>query len=258
MAADGGLRLAWQPAPTGEYILLDERRIRGWWRVECEGKVRQQSPVGFGVAEISGRGGAKPPPAGATGGGPLTVGDEVRMAEEAGRSSSRSLLQAAGLPAEPPPVLRWSGRIPGGDGTGAALVAPAAGAGPLVLHVGASSDALVALARPDDATPDDTETLTASRADWALASSAVSTSAELMAVRVPARSGGHAVLTDQLLVVPPADAVQVVAVFPDQPGSQRASSTVIDGAAVLQLPVGLQVTVQALDRRPGPGVSPAA
>lgn len=243
LTAEGAVRRTWQPAATPGYLLLDEQRIRGWWRVECEGRIREQGPVGFGTGEINGRQSA-PAPDPSAAAGPPTVGAEITQAEQAGGSSYRLLVEAAGLPTDPAPVLRWSGRIPGGDGAGAALVGSASGAGPAVLHVGASDDALVALAPPDDARPDDTETLAASRADWALAATAVSTSAALTAIRVPTRSGGHAALTDQLLVVPPQGAVRVVVVGS---GTGRASAAVTDGAAVLSLPVGERAEVRAMD-----------
>ncbi|WP_319462454.1 hypothetical protein [Micromonospora sp. RTP1Z1] len=125
-------------------------------------------------------------------------------------------------------MRRWSGRIPGGDGTGAALVGPASGIGPAVLQVGASYDALVAVAPPDDARPDDTETLAASRTDWALASTVVGGSPDLIAIRVPTRAGGHAALNRPASRGAPEGAARVEAVGS---GTVSSSAAVTDGAA---------------------------
>ncbi|RZU77391.1 hypothetical protein EV384_6110 [Micromonospora kangleipakensis] len=245
VSPEGTVRRTWRPTPTPGYLLLDGQRIRGWWRVECDGRIREQGPVGFGTGEISGRDSAPASDPSAGAGGPLTVGAEIRQAEEAAMSSWGLLVETTGLSGDPGPVRRWRGRVPGGDGTGAALVGPASGTGPAVLQVGASYDALVALAAPDGARPDDTETRAASRTDWALVSTVVGSSPDLIAVRVPTRVGGHAALTDQLLVVPEEeDAARVEVVGP---GTVRSSAPVTNGAAVVALPLGEPADVRALD-----------
>ncbi|MFR9774910.1 hypothetical protein ACL02O_02490 [Micromonospora sp. MS34] len=229
--ADGAVRRSWQSVPTPGYLLLTEQRIRGWWRVECDGAIREQGPVGYRTGEFSNE--AVP-----------VQGDELRAAEQAAVASYRALAEGAGLPATPGPVRRWSGRIPG-EGIAAAIAGPAAGVGPYILQLGAAPKALLATAGPDDARPDDTETLGASRADWALVATTVSTSPGLIAVRVPARVGGHAVLTDQLLVAPwPADAVEVEA---ESAAGARSAAPVDSGFAILSVPMGAEVTLRALD-----------
>ncbi|MCW3840338.1 hypothetical protein ONA70_09540 [Micromonospora yasonensis] len=228
--ADGAVRRTWQSVPTPGYLLLTEERIRGWWRVECDGAIREQGPVGFRVGEFT------------SGSGPAQ-GDELRAAEQAAVASYQVLAEGAGLPAEPAPVRRWSGRIPG-EGIPASIAGPASGIGPYVLQLGTTPKALLATAGPDDTRPDDTETLAASRADWALVATAVSTSPGLVAVRVPARSGGHAVLTDQLLVAPASgEAAEVEAVGT----GGRSTAPVDNGFAILTVPMGADVTLRALD-----------
>ncbi|MBY8873905.1 hypothetical protein K7640_18915 [Micromonospora sp. PLK6-60] len=233
---DGTIGRAWRPSPTPGYLHLTDPHVRGWWRVECDGEVREQGPVGFGVSEVSGRSEALAPPSGT----PTDLADVVGT-RAAAQSTYRILTGASGLAAEP--VLRWSGRLP--DGTAAAVVTGGTDGSPALLQLGPNGDALLALAPPEDATPDDTETMAASRADWALASTG-SGSGELTAVRLPVRAGGHAELDDRVLVVVPKGATGVEARRPD--GSTTVG-TVTDGVAVVPLPVGKQATLVARDAR---------
>ncbi|GAA3772266.1 hypothetical protein [Micromonospora maritima] len=232
----GQIQRAWRPAPTPGYLLLGEERPRGWWRVECDGKIREQGPAVLRDGELSSK--LSPP------GAPGT--DEVRQAEQAAVRDHLLLAAAAGLPTSPPPVPRWTGRLPG-DGQPASVSGPASGIGPAVLHVGAGQDTLLATATAATARPDDTGTRAASRAEWALASTAVTSSRDLTAVRVPAWSDGQAVLTDRLLVLSEAtDAVQVKLI-----GSEDAQTTapVTNGSAVVRLPSGAgPLTLLVLDR----------
>lgn len=230
LSGDGGIQRSWQIAHTPGYLLLDEQHSHGWWRVECDGAIREQGPVGFRTGEFT------------SGPGP-GQSDELRAAEQAAVASYRVLAAGAGLPAEPAPVRRWSGRIPG-EGIPAAIAGPPSGVGPYVLQLGTAPKGLLATAPADDARPDDPETLAASRAGWALAATAVSTSPDLIAVRVPTRTGGHAVLTDHLLVAPDReDAAQVEAVGV----GARSSAPVNLGFAILAVPVGAEVTLRVRD-----------
>jgi hypothetical protein len=94
--------------------------------------------------------------------------------------------------------------------------------------------------------PDDEETKAASRAEWSLVTPGRTTSADLITVRIPERAGGHAVLSDRLLVVAPEGAVRVEAVKAG--GGVVAGASLERAAGVLDLPVGATVTLRALDR----------
>ncbi|PWU59135.1 hypothetical protein DLE60_17960 [Micromonospora globispora] len=165
LTAEGAVGRTWRRAATPGYLLLDEQRIRGWWRVECGGTIREEGPVGVRTGELSGRQSAPALDPRATSTGPLSPDDELRQVEQAAVSSYRLLAEAAGLPGTPVPVRRWSGRIPGA-GVPASIAGPASGVGPAVLQLGTGHDALLALAAANDARRDDTGTLAASRADW--------------------------------------------------------------------------------------------
>ncbi|MEO3775516.1 hypothetical protein ABGB16_01430 [Micromonospora sp. B11E3] len=229
----------WTPAPIGDHMLVEPGFAQGWWRVECDGQTRQEGPIGFS-RELHGKGAVPPdlprddrPATSAL----MLDAEMVRPAAE----SWRGLANLGGL-AEPTPVIRWAGRL---DGEQAVLLG-SPGKGPLVLHVGSGDGGLLALATEEQATPDDTETAATSRAGWPLVATGITPAYDLAAVRVPARSGGHAVLTDRLLVVPArATAVRVEAVAD---GRVRAAAPVGAGAAELTLPVGAEVTLRALDR----------
>ncbi|WP_123827023.1 hypothetical protein [Micromonospora globispora] len=244
LTAEGAVGRTWRRAATPGYLLLDEQRIRGWWRVECGGTIREEGPVGVRTGELSGRQSAPALDPRATSTGPLSPDDELRQVEQAAVNSYRLLAETAGLPGTPVPVRRWSGRIPGA-GVPASIAGPASGVGPAVLQLGTGHDALLALAAANDARRDDTGTLAASRADWALAATAVSSSAGLTAIRLPARAGGHAILTDQLLVAPAQE--EAVLVTATGSGAQRAVAPVTNGAAILSLPLGAEVTLRVLN-----------
>ncbi|MFG1952608.1 hypothetical protein [Micromonospora sp. NPDC048830] len=229
----------WTPAPTGDHMLVEPGFTQGWWRVECDGQTRQEGPIGFS-RELHGKGAVPPdlprddrPATSAL----MLDAEMVRPAAE----SWRDLANLGGLD-EPAPVIRWAGRL---DGEAAVLLGQP-GPGPLMLHVGSGGGGLLALATEEQATPDGTETAAASRAGWPLVATGITPAYDLAAVRVPARSGGHAVLTDRLLVVPArATAARVEAVAD---GRVRATGPVRAGAAELTLPVGAEVTLRALDR----------
>ncbi|SIN41017.1 hypothetical protein [Micromonospora cremea] len=246
VGADGVPRRQWQPSPTGDYVRLDASRVRGWWRVECEGQVRVEGPVGHSSVVIRGEGGRYQPTelADALPGGDTSRRMDAWRAERWGGVSYRNLMDMTGLPPGPDPVVRWSGRLDSNGQPEAAVIGPASGTGPLVLHVGAEGSVL-ALAKPGDTTSNDAEENAASGAEGSLVTTAVTTSATLAAVRVPAVSGGRGVLTDQLLVVPPPGAARVDVVTD---GATRASADVRSGAAVLTIAVGAQVTLRALAR----------
>ncbi|WP_147434567.1 hypothetical protein [Micromonospora musae] len=249
VGADGAVRRRWEPSPTGDYVVLDASRVRGWWRVECEGQVRVEEPVGDRSDVIRGEGGRYQPTelADALPAGTTSRRMDAWRAERFGGVSYRTLMDMTGLPSTPDPVVRWSGRLDGEGHPEAAVVGPASGTGPLVLHVGAQGS-LLALAGPGNIASEDAAGEDLSSAKVSLVATAVATSAKLAAVRVPAASGGHAVLTNRLLVVPPPGAARVDAVAAEAPGGVRASAEVRSGAAVLTLDVGAEVTLRALDR----------
>ncbi|MGW1057842.1 hypothetical protein [Micromonospora rubida] len=239
-ASAGAVRREWRPASTGDHMVVEPGFVLGWWRVECDGQVRQEGPIGFRHDLLLGKGAVAPdlpkddrPP-------PTTVTPDGAT-PRAAAGSYQDLMKLVGLN-EPKPVIRWAGPL---DGSDAVLLGPP-GDGPLMLQVGSGVGGLLALATAEKAAPDDTETAATSRAGNPLIATDVAPGDDLAAVRVPARSGGHAVLTDRLLVVPRrADAVRVEAVLE---GKVQASASVRDEAAQLTLPVGAQVSLRALDR----------
>lgn len=249
IATNGTIRRRWKPVSTRDYVLKDQRTMRGWWRVECDGIVRQSGPIGFGIGEVTGVLPGKPVarPSGPTPGeSPAPWG--AGSVAEAGLGVYQALLDRVGLPAPSAPAVRWSGRL--ADGDDVVVVGPRTGVGPVVLHNGENIKTMMALAGADDAKPDDEPTMATSRADWSLTATAVAGSADLIAVRVPERAGGHATIGDRLLVVPPPTAVRVVAV--DKVGKTINSADVVAGAATLSLPVGQAATLRALDDRGEP------
>ncbi|MEV0156158.1 hypothetical protein AB0H57_20850 [Micromonospora sp. NPDC050686] len=233
---DGTIGRTWRPSPTPGYLHLTDPHVRGWWRVECDGEVREEGPVGFGVGEVGGGSTALAPPSGT----PSDVADVVGT-RAAAQSTYRILTGASGIAAEP--VLRWSGRLPG-PYTAAAVVTGDTDGSPTLLQLGPNGDVLLALAPPQDAVPDDTETMAASRADWALASTA-SGSGDLTAVRLPVRAGGHAELGGRVLVVVPKGATAVKILRAG--GVVAATTAVTEGVALVPLPVGDRVSLLAVD-----------
>ncbi|SCF46179.1 hypothetical protein [Micromonospora mirobrigensis] len=230
-AADGSIRRTWRPSPTQGYLLLAEPQINGWYRVECDGTVREEGPLDNTV-QIDGS--PPPPTTPPTGGG-------IPATEAAAANTYRIFARASGLGGAP--VRRWSGRLPGGDGLTAAVVTGGPAGAPALLQIGPNGDTMLALAPPQDAVPDDSETLAAERAGWSLASTAAGGPADLTVVRIPVRAGGHAELGDQVLVVPPERTATVEAYRPD---GSLVGRPVTDGATVLTLPVGERAMIRAL------------
>ncbi|MEU4678925.1 hypothetical protein [Micromonospora sp. NPDC023737] len=249
VGADGVVRRQWESSPTGDYIVLDASRVRGWWRVECEGEVRVEGPVGDRIDVIRGEAGRYQPTelADALPDGATYRRTDAWRAERWGGVSYRALMDSTGLPSTTDPVVRWSGRLDSGGHPEAAVVGSVSGTGPLLLQVGAKGS-LLALAGAGDIASDDTAGDVAANAEVGLVATAIATSTKLAAVRVPAISGGHAVLTDQLLVVPPPGAARVDAVAVGADDSVRVTGNVRNGAAVLTIDVGAKVTLRALDR----------
>lgn len=234
----GGVRRSWQPAPTGDYVLAQRRPVGQSWQVSCAGTVRSRGPAGHGVAEASAYS-PGPGPALDAWSGPV---DQANATAAAGLY--RELTSAAGLRAVDP-VLRWSGTlVDAGRSQPAALIGPRSGPGPVVLHVGVATDALVGLTTRALDEPDEEETMAASRKDWSLVSTGTVGDAGLLATRLPERVGAHAVASDRLLVVPGPGAVRVEAV--DAAGAVLGSAPVTGGAAVLPLP-GQASAVRSVD-----------
>ncbi|MEV4760729.1 hypothetical protein AB0J86_37280 [Micromonospora sp. NPDC049559] len=247
VSPDGMVSRQWHRSPTGDYVLLSHASdVRGWWRVECDGQVRLEGPTRYrhDVVPVERyRPGELVDPRPSA---PAWPDGEAWQAERAAGTAYQALMDETGLPNSAKPVIRWSGRLDGAALPSAALVGAPSNLGPLVLSVGTAADgALLALGGPGDVKTDLPAPGTGQE-DTSLVATAVATTAELAAVRVPALSGGRAVLTDRLLVVPPAGAVRVDAVSGDDAGGAAASAPVRDGAAILTLPLGAKVTLRAL------------
>ncbi|SBT45342.1 hypothetical protein [Micromonospora auratinigra] len=236
---DVGLRRTWQAVPTDGYAFVDVD-TPGWWRVECDGQVRQAGPVSFGP-DLTGAGTLdatwprdqrpKPTPEPPN----TTVTRQAALAY-------RSLTAQAGLVDPAPPVIRWSGRLD--DAGGPAVLLGAQGKGPLLLEVGETGAGPI-LARATSRDPDPADP----GGDLGplpppLVATGYPPAYDLLAVRVPARDGNRAVLTDRLLVVPRPGVTRIEAVAG---GKVRASAAVTDGAALLDLPVGADVTLRGRD-----------
>ncbi|RNL98672.1 hypothetical protein EFE23_13250 [Micromonospora solifontis] len=239
-AGQSTLRRTWQLVNTDGYVLLEQDVAGGWWRVECDGRIRHEGPIW--VADTEGRGNADGsyPTDGRW--APAADPPNPTVARQAGRVY-RALAGQAGL-IDAGPVIRWSGRLDAAGGE-AVLLAAVARVGPTLLQVGGTGAApLVADATARDPAPTDTVP-----APEPLRSPLVSTgygpAYDLVAARVPVRDGERAVLGGQLLVVPRKGVVRVEAVVD---GTVRASAPVTGGAALLTLPVGSTVTLRGLDR----------
>ncbi|MFC4021139.1 hypothetical protein ACFOW4_24795 [Micromonospora sp. GCM10011542] len=239
--AKGEVRRRWEPSSAGDRLLLERQSARGWWRVECDGQVRQEGPIGHWYEMVGETPTDSVEPADARPSPAPTI-DEWRVPRDAGRSY-RTLTRTSGLGAAAEPVIRWAGRLDLADETESVLVGPP-GDGPLLLQVGAGEGGLLALGTSEQTALHDTGTQASIGGQAALVATGISSVDDLAAVRVPARSRDHAVLTDRLLVVPPREAVRIEAVAA---GQVRSAALVRDGAAVLTLPVGSSVTVRALD-----------
>lgn len=238
-AGQSGLRRQWQAQPTDGYVLVDQAASDGWWRVECDGQVRQEGPMWFAEPDRAGNVDETYPDDGRW--VPTAEAPNPTVARQAGQMY-RALARQSGLVDVARPVIRWSGRLDALGGEAALLTAP--GGGPTLLQVG-DSGAGPLLAR---ATLRDPAPAGPAPARGPLPPPLVATgyapAPDLLAVRVPARDGDRAVLTDQLLVVPAKGVTRIEAVAD---GQSRAGARTTGGAALLTLPIGTQVTLRALD-----------
>lgn len=242
----GEVRRNWEPSSDGDWLLLDQRSTRtgaqpGWWRVRCDGQVREQRPIAPLLA-ATGETPADPdlPPDARPSPAP-TIAD-WRVPRDAGRAY-RTLTQISDLIA-PQPVIRWAGRLDPDDETESVLVGRP-GAGPLLLQIGVGERLSLPLTAVDrEEAHDDTETPTTGGQQAELVATGIASTDDLAAVRVTARSGSRTVPTDRLLVVPVGKAARVEAVAG---GQVRAGAPVRGGAALLTLPVGSTVTLRVLD-----------
>ncbi|MGB2569543.1 hypothetical protein ACPFP2_13980 [Micromonospora citrea] len=230
----GAVYRRWKPAPGGDHLMVEHTLARGWWRVECDGRLRQAGPLqphGWRVDTSWRRPpGVRPDPARAD--WPTVRGADVTY---------RNLVDLSALVGASPPEVRWAGRL---DGDEAVLAGTSGRDSPLVLQVGAGGDGLVALAPAGQAGPDTPRADQPGQGRLPLVATGVTAAYDVAAVRVPAVVDGYPVLTDRLLVVPRRSAVRVEAVAD---GRVRATGPVRDGAALLTLPLGARVTLRAVD-----------
>lgn len=238
-AGQPSLRRSWQPVETDGYVLVEQAHAGGWWRVECDGRVRQAGPIWPAETDGGSLDGSYPSDGRWA---PTADPPNPTVTRQAGRVY-RGLAVQAGL-VDAAPVIRWSGRLDAAGGA-AVLLAAVGREGPILLQVGdTGAGPLVARATALDPAPTD-----AVPAPEPLRPPLVATgygpAYDLLAARVPVRDGERAVLGDQLLVVPRKGVVRVEAVAD---GTVRASAPVTGGAALLTLPVGSQVTLRGLDR----------
>ncbi|MDO3701747.1 hypothetical protein Q3W71_08650 [Micromonospora sp. C28SCA-DRY-2] len=233
----GGVQRRWQTAPGGDHLLVEPSLARGWWRVECDGQLREAGPVGIQHLAVQTRwAGKEDPRDGRPDPSPTADWRAARGADTA----YRELVDGSGLVDGTPPEVRWAGRL---DSRDAVLVGPP-GDGPLVLQLGSGEHGRLALAGPGESRPDVPPVEAPDRNPAPLVATGTSVAYDLAAVRVPALVDGRAALTDRLLVVPRPAAVRVEAVAG---GEVRATAEVRDGAALLTLPLGAQVTLRAVD-----------
>ncbi|MEV0430440.1 hypothetical protein [Micromonospora sp. NPDC050495] len=234
---DLGLRRQWQAVATDGYVLVDLASAGGWWQVECDGQVRQAGPMW--AAEMEGLDGTYPDD------GRWAASAEPpnpTVARQAGRMYA-ALARQSGLADGTRPVLRWSGRLGPAEGQAVLLAPP--GSGPTLLLVGETgAGPLLAVGTARDTAPAEPPP-----PDGPLPPSLVATgyapADDLLAVRMPGRDGGRAVLTDKLLVVSRRGVARIEAVID---GTVRASAPVTDGVARLTLPVGSPVLLRGVDR----------
>ncbi|MEV4483486.1 hypothetical protein [Micromonospora coxensis] len=230
----GAVHRRWQPAPGGDHLTVEHTLARGWWRVECDGRLRQAGPLqphGWRVDTAWRRPpGVRPDPT-------RTDWPTARGAD----ATYRELVDLSALVGASPPQVRWSGRLNGDE---AVLVGTPGRDSPLVLQVGAGGGALVALAPAGQAGPDTPRAHQPGPGRLPVVATGATVAYDVAAVRVPAVVGGYPALTDRLLVVPRPTAVRVEAVVD---GRVVATGPVRDGAAVFSLPLGARVTLRAVD-----------
>jgi hypothetical protein len=248
----------WHTASKEGWLIIDSA-TPPYLRVTCGGVTRQQGPVAM-VREASPawpNGVVAPEPA-RDGETPVRLGGED-LAATATATFDRL---AAAMLRETGATVAWSGQIPG-DATEAVIVA---GAGPkrpvLLLIAGIEPQSLVALEPPrvvsGEEDPAENQT---GRERWCLVSTGWPGDSDLIAVRLPRRTGAHAELTNRVLATTPAAAVRVEAL--DTEGNVVARADVHDGAAVLDVGLAAAVTVRAVNANGGtvattPFVEPAA
>ncbi|MBF9128161.1 hypothetical protein I0C86_04015 [Plantactinospora sp. S1510] len=253
--ADDGIQRNWRPAPGGDYTLDERVPAPGYWQATCAGTLRHRAPLDNQLDEITGSAVVAATSTPAT--ERATIGG---VTVSAGIGSYRELARRAGvgdsLTSGPAPAARWVGLLPYDDGAGSgstgdegappAVLVSSSVPGPVLLQVGWGVKGMLALAGRDDSGPDDSATSAASREEWSLVSTGYADSADLIAVRVPLRDGGRAVLSDRLLVVGRSTDVSYSAT--DEAGKELASGRPEPyGAALLTVPLGTRATVRALD-----------
>ncbi|MEV4511500.1 hypothetical protein AB0K00_21305 [Dactylosporangium sp. NPDC049525] len=164
VSGNGVVDRVWTEAPTGSWIARDSLRPAERWRVTC-------------------------------GDGGLYFEGPAMPVDEFGEGAD---LFAAGGLAHGNIVQRWSGPIEGTSGTWTLTSTLLAGGGvAAVLSNGAGAKTMVATAFP----PDVAATDTTDRSEWALASTAISSDPDVIAIRVPERTGAYAYYGEKVLVV---------------------------------------------------------
>jgi hypothetical protein len=216
----------WQRASTTGWLVTQSSTLP-FVQVSCGGTIKQQGPTDV-VGEVGSRFQFAAP------------GGESQTPEPMGRDAVENVaLQAfdqlaATMLREGGRRTVWTGRIP--DLGNAALVRGDGPGRPSLLFVGGTTfKSLVALEPPHAVSPDAGPGDNQSRDGWSLVSTGAGDS-ELVAVRVPARAGNHAELSDRVLVAVPGGVARVEAVNGE--GTIVAQAQVDGGAAVLTLAVG--------------------
>ncbi|MCW3814193.1 hypothetical protein ONA91_06950 [Micromonospora sp. DR5-3] len=241
-AGQSGLRRQWQAQPTDGYLLVEQAASDGWWRVECDGQVRQEGPMWFAETDRAGNADETYPDDGRW--APTAEPPNPTVARQAGQVY-QALARQAGLVDAARPAIRWSGRLDAQGGE-AVLLATQDREGPTLLLTGdTGAGPLLALATDQDPAPTDPAPAPAGPLRPPLVATGYGPADDLLAVRVPVRDGDRAVLGGQLLVVPCKGVTRIEAVAD---GAVRASAPVAGGAALLALPVGSVVMLRGLDR----------
>ncbi|MFC6022723.1 hypothetical protein ACFP2T_42035 [Plantactinospora solaniradicis] len=248
--ADEGIRRNWRPAPGGDYVLDERVPTPGYWQATCAGTLRYRAPLGIQLDEVTGsavKAATATPDAEAatvdTSTASAAIGSYRELARRAGVGDSLT----RGLA----PAVRWGGRIPGadstrGDGSPPVVLLSPSAPGPVLLQIGSGVKGMLALAGRDDPAADEPEAPASDREQWSLVSTGYTDSADLIAVRIPERDGGRAVLSDRLLVV--GRSTDVSYSLTDAAGQELASARPeMPGVALLTIPLGTKATLRALD-----------